>query len=486
VVYYGEQTKTIGGWDAWIGPSRLLVTWLSVPFDGQRIHEAYVLNLENGAVEQLPGYQVHMNAYAWEDGSRVALLDLGNDEHHSRILLSDLESGQVTTIYDADPQIEQWAGAELHPQGSGFSFESGNVTWLSRDVFVVEMSPGFKQQDMGQIYYWGDTLLIVDLTSKSTHLLPRGFLAGALYDGTILLSQDSADGEDLNAFQPPYTSAPTLISDPGVWISSIDVSPNGKRVLWLESQPKSEDLARQHEICFEGCGFRATPKNIVVWDRDSGQVKRTPLANYGWERDGLGQNGAYVSWSKDDTSILCQVLVDDKNVGLFRLTPDGNADLLIKQVGGPMMYSGPGDYVTGISLIDEANDGSIYYSPPDTSYSLMLRRPDGTTELLTRPESNEQNHPNPWNFLTWTFDGRGHLLILDDDGVTVTDTGSGEKRRVAFDTKDVLKDVFSPFETVRVSPNGEWVAYSGWDHNQFLSLEGLPDHGLVLRVAKAK
>ena len=130
VVYYGEQGSTTGHWSAWVGPARLLVTWLSVPFDGPRIHEAYVLNLDSGLMEHLPGYKVHMSAYAWQDGSLVGLLDLRNDEKHPRVLLSDLESGAVYTVYDADAKIAQWAGEDVHPKSGDFSFEHGGFTWL--------------------------------------------------------------------------------------------------------------------------------------------------------------------------------------------------------------------------------------------------------------------------------------------------------------------------------------------------------------------
>src|SRR5436190_8561879 len=85
-------------------------------------------------------------------------------------------------------------------------------------------------------------------------------------------------------------------------------------------------------------------------------------------------------------------------------------------------------------------------------------------------------------------DGVGHVMILREKGVDVIDILTGERRSVAFQypSEQILKGVFEPFHNVRISPDGQWVAYSGWDDNQFFSLEGMPDHGLVLKIDKAK
>ncbi|HEX8599898.1 MAG TPA: hypothetical protein VF952_15460 [Chloroflexia bacterium] len=481
VVYYGKQAN----WDPWISPTRLLVTWLAMPRDGNRVHEAYILNLDTGALEQLPGYQVHMAAYASKDGSRVALLDLGND----RILLSDLRSGEVSKISDREANVSQWAGEALHPAGDDFLIDHGSVTWVSPDAFVVDIFPDVGPS--GEVSHWADTLLMVDIPGKRAHLLAPGFLEGALPDGTILLSQDSPDGTDLFALQPPYTGELVPISEPGAWIGSVAVSPDGAKVAWLEAEPELKDLANQHELCFEGCGFRPTPKAIAIWEPGSGQLKRLFVAE-GWRHRGLDMHHMYLAWSKDNAAIFYHILADDRQVGLYKLAPDGSTEELVKSPAAESEFVGA-DSLRGITFLGEANDGSIYYSPPGDTYVLVRRNADGTTEVLAQPELKETWGPAVVD--SWLINESRHVLILNEDGATVIDLASGEHRKVTFPAQQLLEKVSEPYQTipypfrnVRLSPDGRWLAYAGWDDDQYeyFSLEGLPDPGLVLRVVEVK
>ncbi|MDQ5826123.1 MAG: hypothetical protein M3441_18170 [Chloroflexota bacterium] len=492
VVYYGSNS------DPWVGPNRLLVTWLAMAFDRNRVHDAYVLNLESGALEQLPGYEVQMTVHASKDGSRVALLDPGN----GRVLLSDLLSGEVSKIYDREATAVQWAGEDVHPKDVGkgkdegrdesddsFSFERGNVTWVSPDAFVVEMYPGIPPAQRAT--RWAKTFLLVDVPNKRAHLLPTGFLEGALPDGTILLSQDSLDGTDLFAIQPPYTGEPVQVSEPGVWIISLAVSPDRTKVAWLEAQPEAENLPHQHAMCFEGCRFKPTPKAIAIWEPRSGQLKRIPLDD-GPGRPGLYLFGMYLAWSTDNTSIFYHTLVDSGHVGLYKLAPDARAEELVRAATRDFVSSGV-PHLAGITFFGEADDGSVYYSLPDDYYKLMRRNSDGTSEVVADPVITDRGVPAVVN--SWLLDESGHILILNEDGVTIIDIASGEQQKVSFPAQQILEKVFEPsplvswpFSMVRISPDGRWLAYAGWDTDQYqyFSLEGLPDEGLVLRVMELK
>ena len=97
---------------------------------------------------------------------------------------------------------------------------------------------------------------------------------------------------------------------------------------------------------------------------------------------------------------------------------------------------------------------------------------------------------------SWSVDESERVLIVDEDGVTVIEIASGEQRKVPFPAQHIFEEMLEPservfkwpFSNVRVSPDGRWLAYTGWDtdQNHYFSLEGLPDEGLVLRVVELK
>lgn len=101
VNYRGEHTSC--GWgEPWIGSSRLLVTWLSPPSGGQRVHQEYMLNLNTGLMEQLPGFTAPMCAEARSDSKKAVLIGTTEDGISQRIYLSDVERNSVETVFDLD------------------------------------------------------------------------------------------------------------------------------------------------------------------------------------------------------------------------------------------------------------------------------------------------------------------------------------------------------------------------------------------------
>ena len=289
VTYYGEQTH--GRWDPWVGPSRLLVTWLSRAFDGERVHDGYLLNLDAGRVERLPGFRVHMQVYAREDGKKAILLDLNNDGGPPRIYLSNVETGEVQTVYDLDDDVAQWAGEEMRPKDQELSISNGEAIWAGQEAFVVDVSPGLRppagsEGTEEELPRWEDTLLLVDIINQRVDVV-QGFLAGVLPDGSVLISHDTAMGEELEVHTPPYDGAPVTISQPGVWISNVQVSSYGRNVAWIESQPPSPDLLDdQHMVCFEGCRFRPKPLAVAFWETGTGRMRRVALGPPGLDRRG--------------------------------------------------------------------------------------------------------------------------------------------------------------------------------------------------------
>jgi hypothetical protein len=480
VTYYGEQTH--GRWDPWVGPSRLLVTWLSQAFDGERVHDGYLLNLDSGRVERLPGFRVHMQAYAREDGKKAVLLDLNNDGGPPRIYVSNIETGEVQTVYDLDADVAQWAGEEMRPKDQELSISNGTALWAGQEAFVVDVSPGLRppagsEGTEEELPRWEDTLLLVDIISQRVHMV-QGFLAGVLPDGSVLISHDTAMGEELEVHTPPYDDAPVTISQPGVWISSVQVGSDGRNVAWIESEPPSPDfLDDQHMLCFEGCRFQPKPLAVAFWETGTGRIRKVALGPPGLDRVGQDLYDLRLQWSRDGHSVFYSGLGSDGGTQPYRIGMDGSVTALDAPKIMVRAETRSNPWVAG-----EGADGTIYFAGAASYYDslpLIVRRPDGTMEALAGEGTGAPAS-------MWMSGGSGHLLLLREDGVEVLNMESGESRLVRFPTKEVFKEIFgNPLREVVLSKDGKWLAYSGWDDDQYMSLD-TQEPGLAMRIVKVR
>ena len=158
----------------------------------------------------------------------------------------------------------------------------------------------------------------------------------------------------------------------------------------------------------------------------------------------------------------------------YRISMDGSVTAL----DAPKILPGaPGN--SKVWVVGEGADGTFYFSGIAESLPLIVRRPDGTMESLA---GEGEGAPATM----WMPGGSGHLLLLREDGVEVLNMESGESRLVRFPTKEVFKGIHgNPLREVVLSEDGKWLAYSGWDDNQFMSLGG-QEPGLAMKIVKLK
>jgi hypothetical protein len=475
VVSYGAQGY--GNMSPWIGPERLLVSWLSTAFDTDGIHEAYMLNLDKGIVEHLPGYQVGMSAYARPDGEKAVFLDLNNGGDYHRIYLSDVRTGAVETVYTPERAKPQWAGDEVHPKGQHMIFETGSVSWAGQDAFVV-MGAALQPDEPSAQRDWNGTLLLADIVNRKTYIF-KGFLLGTLPDGTVFISKDTATGEELDRIAPPYTNPPTVLSATGRWVLSLSAAPNGQSVSWVETLPVTggsagqQLLANQHQMCIDPCEYLSAPLSVAIWHGNTGEVSRIDLSKVGLDQFGIHLWARPLTWDHNSNSVL----YNSKNT-LYRFGLDGSNTILVRDSDWSMSDRA---MIGTLAVVAASDDGSLYimpYSSADIRLEtpLYLRKPDGQLGTVDLGDPKAHN---------WNIDDYGRLLVLQDDRLTVTNLASGQVHEVSVPASIFLRDVSDPFNHLLLSPDGRWLAYSGEGDNHSFSLEG-QEHGLVLRILRVK
>jgi hypothetical protein len=475
VVSYGAQG--FGNMSPWIGSERLLVSWLSTVFDTDDIHEAYMLNLDSGVVEHLPGYQVGMSAYARPDGEQAVFLDLNNGGDYHRIYLSDLRTSAVETVYTPERAKPQWAGDEVHPKGQHMTFETGSVSWAGQDAFVVTGAQLQPDEPSAQ-RDWNGTLLLADIVNRKTYVF-KGFLLGTLPDGTVFISKDTATGEELDRISPPYTAPPEVLSATGRWVLSLSAAPDGQSVAWLETIPVTSGstgqqlLANQHQMCPDPCEYLSAPLSVAIWHGNTGQVSRIDLSKLGLDQFGIHLGARPLTWDHNSNSVL----YNSKDT-LHRFGLDGTDTILVRDSDWSMSDRGR---IGTLGVVAASGDGSLYIMPYSRvgirlDTPLYLRKPDGQLGTVDLGDPKVRK---------WNIDDYGRLLVLQDDKLTITNLASGQVQEVSLPASIFLKDVSDPFNHILLSPDGRWLAYTVEGDNHSFSIER-QEHGLVLRILRVK
>lgn len=139
---------------------------------------------------------------------------------------------------------------------------------------------------------WGKVLL-ANVAQRQVHLLAEpGQLAAVLPDGSLLLRRGWVNGE-LQHLAPAYDKA-VAVAPGGPWTWGWAVSPEGRRVAWLEMTPPPGDWSERLPA---GCCSGDSPpvvSAVAVWDRTTGRtaVLAAGLPGGEWRVDSAGRPAA--------------------------------------------------------------------------------------------------------------------------------------------------------------------------------------------------
>jgi hypothetical protein len=477
----------VGGMETWLGPSRLQVYWSSgkEPYEGA----SYVVDLQSGTLEK---YNPTLEWYAPygsmpnPDGKRALLL-IGATEDIWGLAYSyyDGATKQEETVYDRDPSVPQWVGADGHEPGVALS--PGSPVWLSDDIFLLPLGPS---PGSGEPRGKGK-LLLVSASSHKIRILAKeeseeseqsGYCI--CQHGMPLIYQSRGISGPLFMLPAPYTGTPITLTLGGSWIRDWAATPDG-RVAWVEATaPPGDWSERLPSPCIPCDGPKDVEPQvqaIAIWDSATGQVYRHKPSNLVWS---LGSayfaQWSWVSlhWRADGAALLYATHNSGSGSGspgsttLYSVSPGGQPEILAQH---------PWD--GSIDFLGEGKEGSLYYYVTGRTYyasgDLVQRHPDGTLQVL-----HEYLTSNMW----WVEPGKW-LEVLQEGDLTVYDFAGGGTRHARFSDHAP-----SPGELgwggvqdlVPVSPNGEWAAYSGSNEMSGIAPGGTPHLGVEVLIVRAK
>ena len=210
----------------------------------------------------------------------------------------------------------------------------------------------------------------------------------------------------------------------GGWTDSSPVwSPDGQRIAFLSDRDGSTQL---HVLYLE--------------ERDVGQLTR------------LESSPSQVTWSPDGTRLAFTLFVPDKSSALeIKLPP---APKGAKRAEGPKV----------IDRTSWARDGSGFQPQGFRHIFTIDAKLGGTPKQVT---TGDYNHSGP----AWSADAKQLIFsgIRKEDAEYLR--GDSELYRLDLETREVstLTSRKGPDRSPRISPNGHFVAYSGYDDQKFTS-----------------
>jgi hypothetical protein len=423
-----------------------------------------LLDSAGGKLVTMPGNAPNRDMVESPDGSKAVVL-----WQNSTLLIAlyDFNSGTQQIVADLDPSVPQWVGqdanlAEFTPGTEVFVYAT--VTWAGNDSFALTVT---HETQAGEEYNW-DKALLVDIAQHQVRVLAnRGMIVGAFPDGSVLFRSGRIDGA-IQLYRPSGRSTPT-VAPSGPWTTECSISPDGNKAAWLEMTPPPGDWSKRlPNAC---CSGDPSPivKDIVVFDRTTGQTRRYDVPGFAWNSPDVGWMQLYkLRWSNDSTALFYGTHPTDNHTTLYRLPLGGTATALAEM-----------DKRAGIDVVAEGNDGSIYYMlngmDCQNCSQLMRHTADGKTEIV---------HVNSVPY-DWQLDGHGHLEQIKDGGVLVTDLATGQSHQVTFPGVQIDGNQMSWSNIgalVPISPDGNWAAYAGSQSD--LPLIG--DRGKTIRVVRIK
>lgn len=455
----------------WVGPSRLLVEWVGTPSSpgGSHRYATYILDTANGKLVTLPGNEPNRNVFLSPDGNRAVMVW---QSITLRVAIYDFRSGELHTVIDIEPGATQWAGPAIDL--SGFRpgtevFVDAVPVWAGNDRFALNV---MRRSEAGPESNWNKALLVDIPRQEVRALVEQGIAVAAWPDGSVLLRGTRIDGA-MQLFRPGDKSPRTIVAA-GPWNIGWSVSPDGNRVAWLEMTPPPGDWSeRLPSPC---CSDDPLPiaHGIVVWDHAAGKLQRLEARDFAGSTPDVGwSEWQTLRWSNDSSALFYAAHPSQGHTRLYRLSLNGQATALVDL-----------DKHVGFDVIAEGDDGSVYYliigMDCQNCSQLTRRRPDGAIEAV---------HPNGIS-VEWRVDEWGHLEVLKDGGVTITDLSSGQSHHVNFPGQQVGSDQIgwsTVSRLIPVSPDGRWAAYAGSQSDAItVGPDGRSDRGRTVYVVRVK
>jgi|GEM_PF-4859735 len=468
----------VGGVETWLGPARLRVLWSSgkEPYEGA----AYVVDLQSGTLEKYNptpewygrgpyGSVLHPN------GKRVLLLK-GATEDVWGLTLYDVTSKQEHTVFDRDPSVPQWAGADVHGKKSAGT--PGTPIWLSDDLFLLAVGPGQNSQVQDPELA---TILLVNAASHEVRVLAKRVEEYTTDFGAPVIYQIGGISGALMMLPPPYASAPITLAPGGPWIRDWTATPDGSRVAWVEATaPPGDWSERLPSPCIPCNSYGSTDPEpqveaIAIWDAVTRQVYRHKPSGLVWSLGSAfrSQQGAF-HWLTGGSALLYATHASAPTRStLYSLSPGEQPVLLAEH---------PWDGT--VNVLGHGAEGSIYYYVTGKNYfasgDIVRRHPDGKLEVL-----HEYLSPNMWHLQQGKW-----LEVLGKGEVYVHDFATGQTRHARF-----RADSPSPGELdwsgtaglVPLSPDGTWAAYAGASDDLMSGPpRPMPDRGPAIQIVRVK
>jgi hypothetical protein len=391
----------------------------------------YLLDVRAGALRRLAANAGQPWAFVRPSGQLAIIRWDANVE------LIDLRSGERETVFARDPAAAQWATEARRLGDSGNLHGSFDAIWVGEDTFVLAESLFDSGLDLRA---WGKVMR-VDISAKHVHVLAEhGYLAAVFPDGILLVRQGWMDGA-LQLFTPNTNLAPSQVTPGGHWTDSWTVSPDGRKVAWLEWNPPRGDWSDRlpHDCC--SGDPHPTIRDIVVWDRRDGRLQSFSATGVEWRHGILRwrRNSDALLFSSSDSdanhSALLQVTLTGEQTTLVQHPWYGWIEVYFEEANGTLYY--------GISGRDSQNDGQ-----------LIRRYSNGKLEELVDMDFGD-SHP-----VIWSADQQGHIRFLEKDRIVVKNMVTGQ--------------IIEPSEErdPSRSPDGQW------------SIKGIP--GPTIRIVQAK
>jgi hypothetical protein len=468
-----------GGMETWLGPSRIRIVWSSgkEPWEGK----SYLADLQSGTLEEYvppsrewpPSY----SSVARPNDTRALLIKGGNEDVWG-LTLYDSSTSQEETVFDRNPSVPQWAGAEVHEGQEPLN--PGYPIWLDEDFFLLPVARHLNSQvgDPGPMI-----LLLVDAASRKVEVLARGVQDFTADFAATVIYQTGGISGALMILPPPYTAKPIILAPGGPWIRDWVASPDGSRVAWVEATAPPGDWSERLPSPCVPCDRygSASPdpepqvQAIAIWDAATQQVYRHKPNGLVWSLGtAFRSQPAPFRWRTDGSALLYATHASaPARSNLYSLTAGQQPVLLAEH---------PWDGT--VNVLGDGAEGSIYYYVTGKNYfasgDIVRRHPDGRVEVL-----HEYLSPNMWHLAQGKW-----LEVLGQGEVYVHDFATGQTLHARFRADSPsLGELDWPgiAGLVPVSSDGTWAAYAGTSDDLMSGPPRImPDRGPAIQIVRVK